>query len=307
MAREQLGICTEANLHGSYLLLNALEGHERQIRHKLARVPALIERLSDHFSEAMLTSVIAIGSNFWDSLYPDSRPIGLAPFPSLQHTDIELAEAPIDLFIQVRSDRQDVNYIACQQLLQLLESHVEIQDTWQGFRYLDGRNLTGFVDVPNPPKGRLKRQVALVDQQQQPLFAAGSYVFVQQVIFDLKIWQHLTLAEQEQVMGIDKVTGKVLADERQIEVSHWALTEQTDTNSLVLRQNMPFAQLKQQGNIEVSYAACAEVLVNALTRRLGGNAAGASDQLLDYSQFACSAAFFAPSISFLELAINHQL
>jgi porphyrinogen peroxidase len=309
MAREQLGICTEANLHGSYLLLNALEGHERQIRYKLARLPALIERLSEHFSEAMLTSVIAIGSNFWHSLYPDTRPLGLSPFPNPPHIDFELAATPIDLFIQIRSDRQDVNYIASQQVLQLLEGDIEIQDFIQGFRYLDGRNLTGFIDNVNPAKGRLKRQLALVDEELQPLLAGGSYVFVQQVIYDLKAWHQLSIAEQEAVMGMEKVSGKVLAEPLVTADSHWRRTQPNpdDIATTPIRQNMPFAQVKQQGNIEVSFAASAEVLVNGLLCRLGGvTAAEPSDQLLQYCQFACSAAFYAPSISFLELAIKHQ-
>ena len=62
MAREQLGVCSEANLHGSYLLLNVLEGHERFMRLKLAKLPQLFERLAGHFSEAMLTGVVAVGS-----------------------------------------------------------------------------------------------------------------------------------------------------------------------------------------------------------------------------------------------------
>lgn len=39
MAREQSGICAEANLHCCYLLLNALDGHEQYLRLQLAKVP----------------------------------------------------------------------------------------------------------------------------------------------------------------------------------------------------------------------------------------------------------------------------
>lgn len=307
MAREQLGICTEANLHGNYLLLNALDGHERQIRYKLARLPVLIERLADHFSEAMLTSVIAIGSNFWHSLYPDTRPLGLSPFPDPQHIDFELAVKPIDLFIQIRSDRQDVNYIACQQVLQLLAGDIEVQDLIQGFRYLDGRNLTGFIDNVNPVKGRLKRQIALVDEELQPLLAGGSYVYVQQVMYDLAAWHQLSIAEQEAVMGMEKVSGKVLAAPLVTADSHWQRTQPVadDISTMLVRQNMPFTQLQQQGNMEVSFAASAEALEKGLLRRLGDTSAAVpAELLLHYCQFACSAAFYAPSISFLELAIK---
>ena len=66
MAREQLGICAEANLHGMVLLMNAMDGHQAAIRLQLARLPALVQRLSDQFSESNLSAVVAVGVGYWD-------------------------------------------------------------------------------------------------------------------------------------------------------------------------------------------------------------------------------------------------
>ena len=303
MAREQLGICAEANLHGCYLFLNAQEGHEPILRNKLARLPSIFDRLAEHFSESMLTGVVAIGSNYWDLLYPDARPAGFTPFPDTQSVDIEMAAMPIDLFIQIRSDRQDVNFIACQQVLQLLQGDVEIQDMINAFRYLDGRNLTGFIDSQTNPKGRLKRQVALVDESVQPLFSGGSYLYVQQIVMDLSGWQHLNVAQQEAIMGVSKVSGQPLTPPLDASSASAATAA---TAEYLLQQNMPYAQLKQQGSVEVSYAANAEVLHKRLMTRLTDTElTDKYDQLLNYYQFAFSAAFFAPSVSFLELAAKH--
>jgi porphyrinogen peroxidase len=306
MAREQLGICTEANLHASYLLLNGLEGHERVLRYKLARLPALFDRLAGHFSEAMLTGVVAIGSNFWDQLYPGAKPAGLSAIPNLDIEHMGLAPVPIDLFIQIRSDRLDVNVIACQQVLQMLQEHVEIQEQLQGFRYLDGRNLTGFIDAPYNPQSRLKRQVALVDAEQQAVFAAGSYVYLQHLCFDQLAWQQLSQAEQEEVMGYDKVSAKPLNGELLLPDSHLALMREPEgASATVLMQNMPFYQYKRQGLVQVSYAATAESLLAQLLRRIGKAEQGdGMDLLLNYYRVELSAAFFAPSISFLELSAN---
>jgi len=303
MAREQLGICTEANLHGSYLLLNVLEGHERLLRYKLAQLPQLFDRLSGHFSESMLTGVVAVGSNFWDQLYPDARPAALQTFPELNVDNVSLAPVPVDLLIQIRSDRLDVNVIACQQVLQVLQGHVEIQEQLQGFRYLDGRNLSGFIDAPYNPGSRLKRQVALVNAEQQPVFAAGSYVYLQYLIFDYAAWQQLTVSEQQEVMGYDKVTGKAMAAEVQLADSHMAVMQSEVGTPAVLMQNMPFFQLKQQGLIQLSYASSTEALQYQLRKRLGlTEHSNGPDALLNYLRIELSAAFFAPSISFLELS-----
>ena len=139
MAREQLGICTEANLHSDYLLFNAVEGSESILRYKLARLPQVIDRLSGHFSEALLTSVVAVGSNYWRTLYPDAMPLGLAPFPDIRAEAVDLAPVPIDIFIQLRSDRRDVNFIACQQVKQLfilLNLHLEAVELFFTFGIL---------------------------------------------------------------------------------------------------------------------------------------------------------------------------
>lgn len=304
MAREQLGVCAEANLHGSYLLFNALEGHERVLRHKLARLPQLFDRLAEHFSEAMLTGVVAIGSSFWDLLYPDARPAGLSAFPDFNTEDIDLAPVPLDILIQIRSDRLDVNIIASMQVQQMLQGHVELQDQLQGFRYLDGRNLSGFVDAPYNPKGRAKRQAALVDAAQQPVFAAGSYVYLQRLAFDAVAWQQLAVSEQEEIMGYDKVSGKRLAGVMLLPDSHIALMQpDPDSSFRVLQQNMPFCLLPQQGLIQLSFAADAAALQLQLTNRLGLATQGSGyDLLLNYCRIELSAAFFVPSISFLELS-----
>ena len=304
MAREQLGICAEANLHGTYLLLNAFEGHEKVLRYKLARISQLFDRLAGHFSEAMLTGMVAVGSNYWDVLYPDARPAALKTFPEIDANDIGMAPVPIDLLIQIRSDRLDVNIIACQQVLQLLQSHVEVQEQLQGFRYLDGRNLTGFIDAPYNPGTRTRRPVALINTEQQPVFAAGSYLYLQYLCFDQQAWQQLAVVEQEEIMGCYKVSGKPLPAELLLADSHFAVMQKHgEQNTMVLQQNMPFYQLKRQGLIQMSFAASPEALNEQLYQRLGiaEHAVGA-DLLLAYHHIELSAAFFAPSISFLELS-----
>lgn len=303
MAREQLGICTEANLHGSYLFFNALEGHERVLRHKLARLPQLFDRLATHFSEALLTSVVAVGSNYWNMLYPDARPAGLTPFPDFSVEDIDLVPVPLDLMIQIRSDRQDVNFIATQQVLHLFQGHADLQEHIQGFRYLDGRSLTGFIDAPCNPKGKAKREAALVDQVLQPVFAGGSYLYLHCLNFDLVSWQQLNTEQQEAIMGMDKVSGKPLLAGKLAADSHYVMMQPETVQNAFLQQNMPFSQAKVQGMLQLSYAANPDVLLQQLKRRFGlTEHTQGYDQLLNYSRIDFSAAFFAPSISFLELA-----
>jgi porphyrinogen peroxidase len=207
MAREQFGICAEANLHGFMFLINALDGHQGTLRVQLARLHSLIQRLSDQFSESNLSAVIAIGAGYWDTLYPASRPRDLQTFPPLIVDDLDMPASPYDLFLQIRSDRYDVLHLAAQQCLQLLQPYVEIQEQVHAFRYMDGRDLTGFIDQPRAPKGKRKRELALVAEEVEPEFSGGSYLHFQRYRLDLNRWQQLTQSQQEMIMGYKNVVG----------------------------------------------------------------------------------------------------
>lgn len=313
MAREQLGICAEANLHASYLLFNAVEGQEAVLRQKLARIPLVLARLAEHFSEAQLTGVVAVGANYWDSLYPGARPHGLQDFPFTGNDHLALAEVWADLLIVVRSDRLDVNFIACQQICQLLKPDVDALEQLQGFRYLDGRDLTGFIDTPQNPKGSRKRQLALVNPVNQPVFAAGSYLHLQRWHYDLLHWQQLEISQQEEIMGISKIEGTLLQPPRLLANSHAVSCRLGDEQNqpLLLMQNMPYAGQNNHGLISVCYAGEPESFSRQFGYQLGYQTtsqlslqqpANHYDLFFDYCHADLCAAFFAPSLSFLEMA-----
>lgn len=303
MAREQLGICAEANLHGSYLLCNALDGQEAVLRQKLARLPQLLNRLSEHFSEAMLTAVVAISSHYWDNLYPWQRPAALQAFPEFTSDQFSVSHSTVDILIYVRSDRADVNHIALQQIYQLILNHVDIVEQLFGFRYLDGRQLTGFVDAPLNPRGQQRRNAALIDASLTPIFAGGSYLHFYRLLLDQKPWSQLTSAQQEEIMGYRKVDAKAITASELSENSHLAcLLAVQASGASVLQQNMPFATLKQQGSLQLSFSADGQAFSKYWRQRLGLNAKGTYDRLLDYCRVDLAAAFFVPSLSYLEAA-----
>lgn len=298
MAREQSGICAEANLHCCYVLLNALDGHEHYVRLQLAKVPMLAERLSDQFSEAMLNVVVAVGQNYWPHLYPDMQP---APWPNFTDNQAELPVVSLDLLIQIRADRFDVIHIATQQIYHLLQPHVDLYEQLHAFRYLDGRNLTGFHDSPDNPKGKLRRSCALISNELKSPLSAGSYVYMLRYQYDLQRWQQLTMAEQEAVMGRSKLDGHLVPSAQRLSNSHADKTalENERGRRQILWQNMPVADIRSQGMISVGFSANSTDIPDWLVYRLGKDTENA-DLLLDYCQIEAGAAFFAPSINFLE-------
>ncbi len=303
MAREQVGICAEPNLHGLLLLMNALDGHEVQIRRVLGTIPSLIHKLAEQFSEANLNAVVAIGPGYWSALYPEARPADFQPFPPMVVDDLAMPAVPYDVLLKIRADRYDVLHLAIQQCYQLLAPHLELVEQTHCFRFMDGRDLTGFIDQPLPPRGRKKRELALISEAQQVAFAQGSYLYYQRYRLDLNRWQQLTQTQQEAIIGQRKLDGQQLPMAQLNEHSHAvkaAVTDASGQHYPLVFQNMPYGQLKSQGLVILAGSSDPNAYLAWLNRRLGNTSGQNYDLLLDYIQADSSAAFFAPSVTFLE-------
>ena len=299
MAKEQWGICAEANLHGLHLFFNAHEGYEPVIREALSQLPSIFEELNEQFSEAMFSGVVGIGANFWSELYPDYTPEGLTSFKGINHEDRYMPAVPIDLFIQLRSDRQDVNYIASRRITALFGETIELIEQVPCFRYLDGRDLTGFVDGTENPKGRKRREVALL---QDGLFAGGSFVHIQRYRHHLNRWERVPTEEQELIIGRTKMDDVELSKEEMPDFSHvhHADVKDEDGNGLkIMRQSMPYGNLNEQGLLFISYSANQHHFETILNNMVYGKDEGSYDHLLNYTSAETGAAFFAPSVDFL--------
>ncbi len=302
MAREQFGICAEPNLHGNYLLFNVLDDKNAFIRAAVSRLPKLFDNYSDQFSEANLIGVVAIGEAYWDEFYPKARPALLAPFPAMHSDDRVAPTNSYDLYIEIRSDRADVNHIVSTKVCDLLGESVELIEQVQAFRFLDGRDLTGFVDGTENPQGLHRREVALVKEQDDSHFAAGSYLHTQRYQHNLTLWSSLAEREQEDVYGRTKL------DNVEYDSADKALTAHTKRTSLkdeqgksieIVRQSMPYGDMKRKGLFFVSYCQSPKPFEMMLKSMIYGDGHGNSDHLLKYTQAETGSAFFAPSLTFL--------
>jgi len=267
MAREQTGICAEGNLHSQYLLFNCNEGLEEAIRHQLIEINHYLEEMTDEYSDIAFSGFVAIGSNYWQTLYGSVQPKLLRPFPSITHDDRSAPVFPLDLFIQIRCDRSDINHLVSREICLMLEDLAELTEETRGFRYLDNRDLTGFVDGTENPKGNNRQTVALVGDEDKD-FKGGSYIHIQRYVHDL---------------------------------SRTSLKDDDGNAIEILRQSMPYGDMKEQGLFFIS---CCKTPLNfelMLESMIVGDEKGHYDHLLKYTQAVTGAAFFAPSVGFFTL------
>lgn len=300
MTQPQKGVCAEPNLHAQYLLLNVVDDDSQAVRAKLARVLEIFDHYENEHYEAMVTGMIAVGSNYWAELYPGLIPTELTPFPDMQCEDRSAPVMPCDLFIQIRADRLDICHAIGIEVMELLRLHTELVEQIRGFRYLDGRDLNGFMYAAENPRGMKRRDVAIIGESDKD-FAGGSYIHVQRYRHDLRRWFSLAPRQQEQVMGTTQEHN--LPSAEQSASSHCVRASAKgpeDDIPTLLKQGMPYGDMVSQGLLFVSCAASSQPFKAMLHSQIYGNGEGDYDRWLDFTSAETGAAFFAPSIAFIK-------
>jgi putative iron-dependent peroxidase len=173
-----------------------------------------------------------------------------------------------------------------------------------GFRSFDERDLLGFVDGTENPEGHSARSAALTGEE-DPEFAGGSYVVVQKYLHDLESWDALSVGEQEQAIGREKLSDVELPEEAKAPNSHVALNTivgQDGEEIQIVRLNMPFGRVGagEFGTYFIGYARAPEVIEEMLKNMFIGKPPGTYDRILDFSTAVTGSLFFVPTVDFLD-------
>ncbi|WP_066014594.1 Dyp-type peroxidase [Endozoicomonas atrinae] len=305
MPTPQSGITPDANSDAHFLVLTIKEstsGSLSHIRQTLSGIPELTQSLSSQYPDARLSSTISIGSDAWEQLYSSRKPAALRPFMAVKDGDREAPATAGDLFLHIRSDRKDVNYILMSQLLRQLGSTVQIQEDVSGFRYLDSRDLTGFVDGTENPEGDNRAAVAIVGDEDSS-FAGGSYIHTQRYVHHLKEWEQCPLKDQETIIGRTKEDNIEFSSEEKAPIAHIKrvnLKDEHGKSMEILRHSMPYGDARESGLFFIAYGKTPKHFNLMLKAMIKADAHGHYDHLMNFSTAVTGCAFFAPSIEFLK-------
>ena len=253
--------------------------------------------------EAGLSCVLGFGSDAWDRLFGPPRPAELHPFREIRAGDRHAVSTPGDLLFHIRSRRMDLCFELATQIMATLGNAVSPVDEVHGFRYFDDRDLIGFVDGTENPRGQAAIDAVLIGQE-DPAFAGGSYVIVQKYFHDLAGWNALSTEAQERIIGRKKLSDIELEDSAKPASAHNALTTIVEDGKeiKILRDNMPFGHVAQgeYGTYFIGYSRSPRTIEQMLENMFIGRPPGNYDRLLDFSRAVTGNLFFIPSATFLE-------
>jgi Dyp-type peroxidase family len=185
--------------------------------------------------EFNFSATIGFGIGFFDKLrIPDThRPKKLKSMPnhvglgdvarySLTQTDliVQLGSTSdfVNRWVFENDYRPQVEYNKAQEdpkdIVTAISEWATVTDMHVGFQRMDGRNLMGFNDgISNPRPGsgaKFDSVVWTTEKDEGQLLNDGTYMVFQKIMHDLDQWKSLSVDEQEEWIGRNKITGLLL-------------------------------------------------------------------------------------------------
>lgn len=245
--------------------------------------------------DAPVAGSISFGKKLWTFLTKDNA--------DLKGAGLELFDFPgyggiapstqCDLYLHIHSIVQPACYEGAQTLLELMGPLVKLSDSKQGFMWRDSRDLTGFIDGTENPKGDKKRSSAALDGD------GSSYVIVQRFIHHLDRWKKLDVTDQEQVIGRTKEESVEIEDKKP-----WSHVSRSDLKGIkIVRHSLPYAY---PGDEEIGLwftAYCKNMYGHdEIQKSLYGTRDGTKDALCtDFISPVTGGYYFTPCLKFIEM------
>src|ERR1700688_4927200 len=270
---------------------------------------ALVRAVEFRDLEGGLSCVMGFGSDAWDRLFGQPLPAELRVFRDFRAGGRHAVSTPGDLLFHIRAKRMDLCFELATQIMARIGDAVSPVDEVHGFRYFDDRDLIGFVDGTENPRGEAAMGAVLINEE-DAAFAGGSYVIVQKYLHDVAGWNSLSTEQQERIIGRTKLSDIELEDSIKPTSAHNALTTIVEDGKeiQILRDNMPFGRAAhgEFGTYFIGYSRSPHTIEQMLENMFVGRPPGNYDRLLDFSRAVTGNLFFVPSATFLENVAEDQ-
>ena len=273
------------------------------VRSFCSDIAALVRAVEFRDLEGQLSCVVGFGPAAWNRLFGQPRPAELHPFQEIRSGSRHAVSTPGDLLFHIRAKRMDLCFELATQFMARIGNAVTPVDEVQGFRFFDDRDLMGFVDGTENPRGTAVTDAVLIGDEDAE-FAGGSYVITQKYLHDMTAWNALSTETQERIIGRTKLSDIELDDSVKPTSAHSALTTIVENGKeiKILRDNMPFGRPSQSefGTYFIGYSRSPRTIEQMLENMFIGRPPGNYDRLLDFSRAVTGSLFFVPSATFLE-------
>lgn len=170
----------------------------------------------------------------------------------------------------------------------LLGSDFALRDEIQTFKYGGGRDLTGFEDGTENPKGEKAIKAAIRSD-------GSSFVAVQRYVHDLDGFAQLPVATQSATIGRDLTTNEELPDAPVSAHVKRTAQESFDPEAFIFRRSMPWGGAEERGLYFVAFGESLDRFERQL-RRMAGEEDGVVDALLRWTRAVSGGYYWCPPV-----------
>ena len=263
------------------------------------RLPSLINSMRIRQENSDLKVAFGFSKSAFEYLFPESSlPKELEEFKTMQGIDgHDMPATGGDLFLHIRAADNATVYELTSQIMQFLKEFTDVIDETDGFKYLEGRAIIGFIDGTEAPAEQDSAEYAIIGDE-DPEFIDGSYAFAQKWIHDMQDWNHKSTEEQEKAVGRHKYSDVELTDQDKDHNAHNIASkiEEDGEEKKIVRMNVPFSKPAsgETGTYFIGYSRHWLVTKSMLEQMLE-----LDDRLLSFSTVETGQLFFIPSRNLL--------
>ena len=198
------------------------------------------------------------------------------------------------LWLFLRGEDRGTLFDLSERVHAFVEGTFELEDVQDTFMYAGGRDLTGYEDGTENPKGEAALAAAFVSNGDG--MRGSSFVAVQRWVHDLRRFRGLTSDERDAVMGRQLKTNEEIADAPPSAHVKRAAQESYDPPAFMLRRSMPWATALDRGLEFIAYGESLDRYEKVLMRMLGLED-GIVDGLFTFSRPITGSYYWCPPVA----------
>jgi putative iron-dependent peroxidase len=219
---------------------------------------------------------------------------GMRPFPSYAGAGFEVPSTPAALWCWLRGSDRGALFHKGREIEHALAPAFTLRQAVDAFRHGNGRDLTGYEDGTENPRGRKAVAAAAVKGMGAGL-DGSTFVAVQQWVHDLDRFQSMSVKQQDNSIGRRRRDNMELA--RAPASAHVKRTAQEsfDPEAFVLRRSMPWTDGTRAGLMFVAFGKSLDAF-EAQLRRMVGAEDGIADALFRFTRPVSGSYFWCPPV-----------
>lgn len=218
---------------------------------------------------------------------------GLRTFPQHAGAGFDVPSTPSALWIWARGEDRGELFHRSRLIERTVARAFQPEQVVDAFRYNGGRDLTGYEDGTENPKGGKAREAAIV--QTPSVLAGSSFAAVQQWDHRFERFEAMTPRQQDNAIGRRRSSNEEI--DRAPPSAHVKRTAQEtfEPAAFVVRRSMPWAEAMRAGLMFVAFGASLNAF-EAQLRRMVGLEDGIADALFGFTRPVTGAYYWCPGI-----------